>query len=184
VQDNRVSRRYAQALFTTAQRHDVITSVEDDLNGIVDVIEADAGFRRFVQAPFTGREEKIRIFERIFADRITAITMQLLRVMLEKHRENEITQVRDEFVRLRRESQSVTLVNVTSSQDLDLTQRQALVAKMEAVLGRRVEASYHIDPAVIGGVKVAYENFVLDGTVRGTLSKLRERMKYDLLKQV
>jgi hypothetical protein len=32
-------------------------------------------------------------------------------------------------------------------------------------------------------VKIAYENFVLDGTARGTLGKLRERLRYELLKQ-
>jgi F-type H+-transporting ATPase subunit delta len=39
------------------------------------------------------------------------------------------------------------------------------------------------DASLIGGVKVAYENFVLDGTARGALNKMREKLRYDLLKQ-
>ena len=182
-QDSRIGKRYAQALFTTAQRYDVVQSVEDDLKTIVGLMEKDRSFRHFVLAPYTSREEKVKIIERIFSDRITALTMQVLRVMLEKRREGEIEAVHDSFVELRRTATATIHVKVTSAEEMPGDQRSALLAKIEKSTGKKVEADFEIEPHLIGGVKVAYENFVLDGTIKGALGHLRDKLKHDLLKQ-
>jgi len=181
--DSRVARRYAQALFMTALKYDVIKSVEDDLNSIVGLLENDEQFHEFVIAPYTGREEKIEIVDKLFSDRVTALTMQVLRVMLEKRREDEITGVRDEFVKLRRENEGVIFATVTSAEKIDDAQRKALMAKLEKTLGKKIEAEFKVEPQLIGGIRVAYGNYVLDGSIRGALSNLRDKLRHDLLKQ-
>jgi F-type H+-transporting ATPase subunit delta len=181
--DARIGKRYAQALFSTAQRYEVVQAVEDDLNTIVSLMEKDRGFRDFILAPYTSRDEKVKIMERIFSDRITALTMQVLRVMLEKRREAEIQSVRNEFVDLRRTATETIHVTITSAEALDEGQKRALVAKIEQTTGKRVEADFGTDPHLIGGIKVAYENFVLDGSLKGGLARLRDKLKHDILKQ-
>lgn len=182
--DARVGKRYAQALFGTAQRFDVVDAVEADLNSIVGIMEKDRSFRDFILAPYTSRDEKVKIIERIFSDRITALTMQVLRVMLEKRREAELEAVRDEFVNLRRAANATIFVTVTSAEPLDESQRKALINKVQATTGKQIEAEYHVDASLIGGAKVTFDNYVLDGTVKGALAHLRDKLKHDLLKQV
>lgn len=181
--DVRIGKRYAHALFSTAQRYDVVQAVEDDLNSIVSLMENDRGFRDFLLAPYTSREEKVQILEKVFSDRITALTMQVLRVMLEKRREGEIEQVRDEFVTLRRAATDTIHVDVVSAEMLETKQQKALIDKIQKTTGKKVEADFSIDPLLIGGVKVTYENFVLDGSLKGALAHLRDRLKHDILKQ-
>lgn len=183
MQDRRVGRRYAQALFDAARNLGVIDSVESDLGAIVNIYESDETFRHFMIAPYTSRDEKIKIAEKLFADRVTALTMQVLRVMLMKGREEEMPVIFTEFVRLRREHAGVAHVVVTSAEELTSDQRSRLVAKLESQFGGKVEADYKVDSRLIGGVRVAHQNSVFDGSVRGGLQRLRERMKYDLLKQ-
>jgi F-type H+-transporting ATPase subunit delta len=182
-QDARIGKRYALALFGTAQRYDVVQSVEDDLNSFVGLMDKDRGFRDFILAPYTGRDEKAKIIERIFSDRMTALTMQVLRVMLDKRREGEFEAVRDEFVTLRRAASQTIHVTVTSAEPLEEKHRKALLAKIEKSTGKKVEADFSVEPNLIGGLKVAYENFVLDGTLKGGLAHLRDHLKHDILKQ-
>jgi len=184
VQDNRVARRYAKALFDTALKYEVVDSVESDLVGINSLLDNNVSFREFLTAPYTSRDEKMAIIDRVFSDRITALTMQVLRVMLEKRRETEIAHVREEFVTLRRAHEGVVHAVVTSAEVMPEDQRLALVARVGELLGKRIEPEFKVDPALIGGVRVAYENYILDGSARGALSKLRERLKYDLLKRL
>ena len=181
--DARIGHRYAQALFDTAQRYDVVTAVEADLDSIVNLMANDRGFRDFLLAPYTSREEKVKIMERIFSDRITALTMQVLRVMLEKRREGEIEAVHNAFVDLRRAATDTIHVAVSSAESLDEKQKNALVEKIAKTTGKKVEASFFVDAKLIGGIKVAYENFVLDGSLKGGLARLRDVLKHDLLKQ-
>jgi F-type H+-transporting ATPase subunit delta len=183
VEDNRIGRRYAQALFTTAQKYDVVAAVEADLDAIVSALDRDKAFRDFLLAPYSSREEKTAILERLFSDRITALTMQILRVMLEKRREHEIPAVHRDFVDLRRTAQGVILATVTSAIALEESQKKALLAKLQKSLNKTVEAEYKIDPRLIGGIKVTYGTYVIDGSVQGTLNQLKERLRHDLLKQ-
>lgn len=183
MQDNRVGRRYAQALFSVATNLDVVQSVEEDLAAIVGLLDKDEQFRHFLIAPYTSRDEKMKIAEKVFSDRVTALTMQVLRVVLTKGREDEIPGIYREYVVLRRASQGVVHVVVTSAVDLDADQRTRLIAKLQQQLHATVEADYRVDARIVGGVRVAFGNSVLDGSVRGALNRLRDRIKYDLLKQ-
>ncbi|MBS1716192.1 MAG: ATP synthase F1 subunit delta [Armatimonadetes bacterium] len=182
--DSRVARRYANALFETAQKYNVIKSVEDDLAGITSLLDGDRSFHDFLLSPYVGREEKLRICEKLFSDRITALTMQFVRLALSKRRESELKAVYSEFVELRRLSEGVLFVSFASATELDKKQREALEAKIALTTKRKVEAEFLVNPSLIGGVKATFENTVLDGTVRGSLKRIQESLTHDVLKQI
>ncbi|MHB8634926.1 MAG: ATP synthase F1 subunit delta [Fimbriimonadaceae bacterium] len=177
-----VAKRYAQALFSTAQRHDVIASVEADLAAIVNLLTNDPAFRDFLFSPKVSRDDKARIIDKLFSDRVTIITLYMLRLLLTKRREGEIEGIREEYEALRRGHAKAVLVTFSSAEELPEDQRKKLVEKTKTLTGRVVEPSFVVEPALIGGVKIEYEDFMLDGTVRGNLAKLRERLRYDLFK--
>lgn len=181
--DFRVGRRYAKALFNAALRIDAVLPVEEDLKGISGLVRNDERFRTFLFSPHVPRDEKLRIADRLFSDRVTALTMQLIRLVLEKRREDDLEAIRLEYIRLRREHANVIAATVTSAQELTQAEKDALIAKLANKTGKKVEPEFRIDPHLIGGVKIAYDNFVLDGTVRGSLVRLRDNLKRDLLKQ-
>ena len=183
MSETKVGKRYARALFNAARSADVINSVESDLNAVANQFEGDERFREFLLGPHVGRDEKLQILERIFSDRVTAITMAALRLMLQKRREGELETVREEFVRLRRENEKKVYVLVSSAERLTDTQMKQIEEKLEKLSGTDIEPEFRIDPTLIGGVKVAYGNYVLDGTIRGALRRLRDRFRIDVLKQ-
>ena len=183
MHDVRVAKRYAKALFETAQENRVIESVEDDLGGIVSLLVNNAQFRSMLLSPEVSRDEKLKLVDKLFSDRITALTLEALRLMIEKNRENEVEWVQREYVSLRREFENKLFVIITTAEKLDDDQRQRLLSKLESITGKRLEAEYRIDPHLIGGISVAYENYVLNGSLRGELHRLRDRLLHDVLKQ-
>ena len=183
MHDARVARRYANALFATALKNNVVKSVEDDFSGIAGLVDGDKSFREFLISPYVGREEKLKIAERLLSDRITAISMQAVRLMLEKRREAEIRAVYDEFVALRRKHHGVVYAEVSSAEALTKDQEKQIVAKLGLISGKTIEASFSVDPKLIGGVRVRLENTVLDGSLKGGLETLKDRLRHDVLKQ-
>lgn len=181
--DQRVAKRYARALFNMARRLEMIESVEDDLQAIARLVSADPKFRGFLYTPLLGRNDKIRISEKLFSDCITSLSMQALRLLIEKGRETEIEGIRDSFAALRREHGQVLYVKVLTSEPLDPAQSKALIEKLGKESGKGVEAEFAIDKSLIGGIKVVYGNYVLDGSLRGGLSRLRDKLRYDVMKQ-
>lgn len=181
--DARVASRYAQALFNTALKHEIVSAVEDDLATLRHLLVHDERFRNYLLSPEVSRDDRLKIAESLFSDRITALTMQAFRLMVTKRREREIEGVYDEFVRLRREHGKAMRVVFTSAAELDPGEKEAIIAKLAKKSGKTVEAEFAIDPSMIGGVKVAFDNYILDGTVRGSLNRLRDTLLYDVLKQ-
>jgi F-type H+-transporting ATPase subunit delta len=181
--DAKVAKRYACALFGAAKAADVVTAVEADLNAVANQIANDERFREFLLAPYVAREDKAKILDKIFSDRVTALTMSALRLMLQKRREEDLVHVRDEFVVLRREYQKKVFVLVSSAEILSDTQRTQIEQKLEKLTGEDIEPEFRVDPTLVGGVKVQYGDYVLDGTIRGALRRLRDRLRIDVLKQ-
>lgn len=181
--DVRVAKRYARAIFSEAHKQGLLQSVEDDLSAMCAVIADSDRLRRFLKSPNATREDKLALFERMFADGVTALTMHAFRLLLKRRRENLIVHVRDEFALLRRENEKVIHAVVSSSYEIDQSQRDAIIEKLASTTGQRVEAEFEIDESIIGGVRVTYGNYVLDGTARGYLERMKVRLLYDLLKQ-
>lgn len=183
MRDHKVAKRYATALYNEASRNETVEAVEADLQAISNLLHNGTEFRDFLFTPHLAREKKVEIAEKLFSDRITALTMQFLRLLLEKRRENEFDTIRDEYVSLRRAHSNVIFAEVISAEPLDAKHREALEKKLADKSGKRIEAAYDVDPSLLGGVRVAYGNYVLDGTVRGSLRRLKDVLRHDLLKQ-
>ena len=60
---------------------------------------------------------------------------------------------------------------------LSAEEKAALEEAFSRKLGAKVELMVVMDPHLIGGVKVALEGKVYDGTVKNRLSELRARLK-------
>lgn len=181
--DSRVAKRYARALFNIALQQDILQSVEDDLTGVCAVIAHSKDLKHFLGSPNRTREDKMKLLEGIFSDRVTALTMHTVRLLLKRRREVMLELVKLEYLKLRRDHDMVTHALVTSASPLDQPHRDRIVAKIEAATKKRVEAEFVLDPKLIGGVKVMYDNFVLDGTARGYLNRMKNHILYDVLKQ-
>ncbi len=181
--DTRVAKRYAQALFESAKAKGIVAEVESDFHLISDTLHSDASFREFLYSPQYGREDKQTLLTAVFGKNVNVLTLELTKLMLSKQRETDIPGVASEFTRLRRDSEKIVHAVVTSTEVLTADQKAALVSRLQSQTGKSIEAEYKVDPTFIGGIKVSYDDFVLDGTVKGSLSKLREHLRHDLLKQ-
>ncbi|MBI5705491.1 MAG: ATP synthase F1 subunit delta [Armatimonadetes bacterium] len=181
--DTRVARRYAQALFDVAERGGETARVEEDLNLVADLMEQDAKFKDFMISPNVPRDRRLRIMETVFGPKLSKITMSALRLLVTKRREDLTPDVRNRFVEIRREQGKVLFAQVSSATELKDADRKKIVDKLEKTSGKKVEATFRVDPGLIAGVRVAYGNYVLDGSVKGGLRRMKDQLRYELLKQ-
>lgn len=179
--DERVAKRYGAAIFGAAKKAGVVKEVEADLKGVVAILQSDTLFRDFLLSPEVRRDDKRAILDKLFVDRIGALTMESLRLLLTKRREDLLPEITEEYETLRRADERVIYAKITSAEALSDDERKTLLAKLTTEIGKTLEPEFAVDPALIGGVRVAYENMVLDGSVRGGLARLRSALQQDLL---
>ena len=66
---------------------------------------------------------------------------------------------------------------VTSARELSAAQQKATQSALSKRYGKTVEAVFHTDPALLGGLKMACNGELLDGSVQTRLAKLQEELK-------
>ena len=68
------------------------------------------------------------------------------------------------------------LFRSVTARELGAAEREALVAEVGKLAGARVEASFKLDAAILGGAVVRIGSTVYDGSVRGRLDRLKEAL--------
>lgn len=181
--DGRASKRYATAIFKVAQSENMISAVDSDLIALTAALRSNDEFRHFMGRPDVADSDKLNLFDKVFGDKVTSLTHSFFKMLVDKRRADQIFGIQKEFAELRRISENVTKASITSAVALDSAQQKAVITKLETQLGHKVEAEFEVDASVIGGLKIIYDNFILDGTVRGQLDRMTDKILYDVLKQ-
>ena len=63
---------------------------------------------------------------------------------------------------------------ISSARELDDAEKRTLEAQIAKTTGRKVRASYGLDPALLGGAVVRIGSTIYDGSVKGQLEKIKE----------
>jgi F-type H+-transporting ATPase subunit delta len=69
--------------------------------------------------------------------------------------------------------------DVISARELTAAQRNELKAALERRTGKKIEANFREDQALLGGAVVRVGSTVYDGSVRERLDRLRERLEME-----
>jgi F-type H+-transporting ATPase subunit delta len=81
------------------------------------------------------------------------------------------------FEELKAQDEGVLEAEITAAAKPTDAEVKALVKKLEAKFGKKIEASVKVDPEIIGGIKIVVGDTVIDASVRGQLQELAYTLK-------
>ena len=94
----------------------------------------------------------------------------------EKGRIGDIEQIANEFERLVAREERRLPVELTTAYELSDEEANDLIRQLEQASGRKIEATRHVDPSLIGGIVLQAGSLRLDASVRGRLERLRREL--------
>ncbi len=100
----------------------------------------------------------------------------LLAVLIDNNRIGGVSEVAATYRRLLQQQLGIQQAEIVTARELGAEERDALVAEIGKLVGSRVEASFKLDTAILGGTVVRIGSTVYDGSVRGRLDRLREAL--------
>ena len=87
MDESKISVRYAKALLSLAREKKLLEAVKTDMEIIFQLFESTPGFSQLLESPVVGTNEKRKLFENVFANRINALTYSFLALLVTNNRE-------------------------------------------------------------------------------------------------
>ena len=95
-----------------------------------------------------------------------------LRLVAEKGRAAELGEIVAELDALVAAEEQILAVELTTAHELSDEEFGRILGSIEEQSGRKVQASRHVDPDLIGGIVLQAGSMRLDASVRGRLERL------------
>jgi len=169
-----LAQRYARALVDVAVEQKKSEDVRQELAAFVDLARESADLRNLLASPAVPREKKHAVIDAL-AKRMNCSKAfrNFLCVLVDNRRTAMLPQIREAFEAQLLERLGVTHAQVTTARELTTAEKSDLGKALERLTGKRIEAEYKLDPALIGGAVVRIGSTVYDGSVREQLDRLR-----------
>ena len=168
------ARIYAKALFDIGVEGDSLDLIGDELHAVRAAIGGLIPEQRvFFELPQIRKEDKLAVIDAAFAGKVSRPVVGLLHVLVDKRREVLLDAIVTEFGGLLDEHSGRVQASVTTAHPLTDELADALRASLEHQTQREVVLHQHVDPALIGGIRVRLGDLVVDGTLRRALSDMR-----------
>ena len=95
----------------------------------------------------------------------------------DRHREDEIVEVANQFFELANEESGIAEAQVYSTRELSEAEREAISATFAAKVGKKsLRIENIVDSELLGGVKLRIGNRIYDGSLRGKLDRLERKL--------
>lgn len=170
-----LARPYAKAAFGAAVESKDLSAWSKALSTLAAILK-DSAVAKLIADPVLSSLDKAKALADVAGEDCNEGSRNLLMVLAENNRFQLIAEVYAQFEALRADYESRSDVVVTSAFSLSSAQQQALAAKLTKKFNRQVSMTVKVDAALIGGVIIKAGDLVIDGSVRGKLSKLADAM--------
>ncbi len=176
MKDSRVARRYAAALFGVAVRDNILDAVAQDLTLISRFVAEVPYLRAILMQPLVSDQRKNKVATDAFGDRVTATSLNFLKLLIRKRREDLIDECVRQFRVLLAERNNTAEAVAYSAVPLSPDQVERLTQSLQAMTGKTVHLTAEVDHTMLGGVIVRLGDTIMDGSVRGRLHRLEQQL--------
>ncbi|MGH7458032.1 MAG: ATP synthase F1 subunit delta [Longimicrobiaceae bacterium] len=171
-----VAQSYAETLLELAGQNGEPEEFALELDGLAQLVRADAGVRRFMESPRIGAGEKKRVLRDALAGEVPELLLRFLLVVTEKRRERLIPQIAVAYRELLDREQGRIRAVVTLAVEAGDALQGEITEYLETRTGRTVIPEFRTDPSILGGIRVRLGDRVLDGSLRRRLAGMRARL--------
>ncbi|WP_136065067.1 F0F1 ATP synthase subunit delta [Modicisalibacter radicis] len=171
-----VARPYAKAAFEFAHAQGALQAWSEMLTLAARVVADDAMQSRVLGNPRLSGDEKSDVIIGVGGDAFSGEAINFLRTLGQKNRLAALPAIAEQFELLKAQQEQRMDVTIVSAYPLDATQQETLASALAKRLNREISITTQLDSDLLGGVILRAGDTVIDGSVRGRLTRLRDSL--------
>jgi F-type H+-transporting ATPase subunit delta len=169
-----VARRYARAIFDIAAERGDLDGWLEDLRLVRDVL-GEPQMALFMENPKISFETKRGLIDRSMP-KLEQLRRNFLYLLISKRRTEIIGDVCAELEELVNEHRGIAYADVTTAVALNEGEAGLVADRLSRITGKTIRLRQSVDPSIIGGVVARIGDQLIDGSVKGRLLALRQRL--------
>lgn len=173
-----ISGRYARAFVDVVlEAHLDANRALQELHAIEAAAQTSLDLRRVWESPAIPAEQKRGILDAIVArEGISRPVRNFIAVLIDHRRITLLSQVIRDFELELYARLGFSEADIVSARDLSEPERRSLENRVQNLTGKKVRARYSRDESLIGGAVVKLGSTIYDGSIKGQLERIRERL--------
>jgi F-type H+-transporting ATPase subunit delta len=173
-----ISLRYAHAFASVAESSHLDTrAAQQQMKDFAGTLADSRELREVLMNPSIANDQKLKVLDAI-AGRIGMFPQvrNFIAVIVDHHRLMELDEILAEYALVADADAGFADAEITSARALNDADRAELEAQVSKLAGGRVRATYFEDPSLLGGAVVRIGSTVYDGSIRGQLAQMKQRL--------
>jgi F-type H+-transporting ATPase subunit delta len=170
-----LARPYAKAVFGYAHTTGSLDQWSASLELLSSVI-GEAAVQKLLAGPRLTKQQQAATIIDLCGDALGDKAQNLVVLLADNRRLPLLPFISAQFRDLKAAAEKTVDVEIVSASALDDQQHQQFSQALSARLDRRVNISVSIDKSLIGGVLIRAGDTVIDGSLRGRLTKLAQAL--------
>jgi len=172
-----IANRYARALADVVAASRDYRKVLAELEDFERAYRENPELREVFVSPAVALPQKLKVLDAI-GQRLgeSPVTLNFLRVLLANYRMPLLEEAVQAYRKIANEREGIVQVTITSASELSEAERESVAARFRQLTGKQVELDFRIDNGLVGGMMAQIGSTVYDGSVRGSLARIREQL--------
>ncbi len=170
-----LARPYAVAVFKRAKETDSAKTWSKNLAFLAAVL-SDKSISGVIDDPKIGKSALSTLLLDICEGQLDQEGSNFLKLLIENNRLSLIAAIAEIFETYKAEDEGSIDVDVTTAFAFTKESKQSFNTTLEKAFGKKINMKIAVDSSLLGGVLVRAGDQVIDGSVRGQLQQLAQRL--------
>ena len=178
-----VADLYAKTIYELAGQFEVVEELKDEMKLLETLIAEEREFLHIMSSPQFSAEYKQSLLNKMFAGKISDLTLNFLLEVDRHNRMMYLPQMIDKFGEIWDAHHGISIVELTLHENITPDELANATQAISKAMGKEVQLKLNVKPAIMGGVVIRYGESVIDNSIKGRLYRA-VRTVMDRCKQV
>ena len=174
---NRIGTVYGEGLYALAKEEGLEEEILRQLKVLEDCFAQQPEYLKLLSSHDLPKAERVGILDGDFRGKVHIYLLNFLKILTEKGYIHHFSDCYKAYTDRHCTDRGILQVKAISAIALTDAQQEKLKTTLCRITGKTVELQCRVDKSVLGGVRLQYNGYQVDGTLQTRLAEMEKRLK-------
>lgn len=172
-----LAKRYAKAIFELGHAKEMSQDYYQQLASLSQSMNQDPAAKTFFSSTAISKESKRELLKKVFAQtKVESEVQAFLMLLIDKGRFSALAEIVSASRDLIDQGRGTTRGTILSAQALSSAAKGDYEAKISKIMNKKIQLETHVNPALLGGVRIEVGGWTFDDSLQTHMNQLTENI--------